>query len=395
MPHEHFHHFGFFGNRAITSLYVMLAILSFAASLIGVFVPVYLYELGYEIWQVLLFYFLRCAWYVVLGLLLLPLLRRLSDKMMMSIAIPFLIIFFMGLSQLTVGDALFWILPGAWAVYMQFFWVGFHLDFSGAADEGKVGREVGMRNMMMMVASFAGPIVGGFLIAWLGYQMTFWTGSLLLFLALVPLFFFPKRKMPKGLHLKAIVKSLRNPKTRAYRWAALGFANEKMGAWIVWPLFMFIIIGSVERFGTLYSAGFLAAGLVTFLMGSMTDAGRGKKIMRWSVPLYSLSWGLRPFFAFAAGVVGLHILGSIFYSALRVPWGSKLYRIARHMPDPGTFIFSVEIFYNLARLLYLPVLIWMAWALDKMQFFTIGLVLTALFGLLYLATNRQSVRNLP
>jgi len=394
MPHEHLHHFGFFGNREITSLYIMLAILSFAASLIGVFVPVFLYELGYEIWQILLFYFLRSAWFVVLGISLLPLLRRMSDKMMMSLAIPFLILFFMGLSELNGGQILFWILPAAWALYMQLFWVGFHLDFSGAADEGKVGREVGLRNMFMMGAAFAGPIVGGFLIASIGFRMTFLVGSFILFLALVPLFFFPKRKMPKGLQLRSILKNLRNPKTRAYRWSAIGFANEKMGAWIVWPLFMFLILGSVEEFGALYSAGFLASVVATFLMGSVTDSGRGKKIMNRAVPLHSLAWVTRPFLRSVAGVIGLHVIGDVLFSALRVPWGSKFYRMARKMTDPGTYIFSMEIFYNLVRVIYLPILIWLAWALEPSLFFTIALVLTGLFGLLYLSSNRQSLKDL-
>lgn len=395
MPHEHIHHFGFFGNREMTSLYVMLAILSFAASLVGVFVPVYLYELGYEIWQVLLFYFLRAAWFVVLGIALLPLLRRMSDKMMMSLAIPFLILFFMGLSRLNGDHLLFWFLPAAWALYMQLFWVGFHLDFSGAADEGKVGREVGLRNMFMMIAAFAGPIVGGFLIAYVGFSYTFLIGSFLLLLALVPLFFFPKRKMPRGLHLKAIIKNLRNPKTRAYRWSAVGFANEKMGAWVVWPLFIFIVIGSVEKFGALYSVGFLAAAVMTYLMGSMTDAGRGKRIMRWTVPLHSAIWFIRPFWTTVTGVAGLHVLGDVVYSALRVPWGSKFYRIVRKMPDPGTYIFSIELLYNAVRVLYLPILIWLAWSLEQSTFFTIAIVLTGLFGLLYISVNRQSVKDLP
>lgn len=394
MHHEHLHHFGFFGNRAITSLYIMLAILSFAASLIGVFVPVYLYELGFEIWEVLFFYFLRSAWFVVLGLALLPLLRRMSDKLMMALAIPFLIVFFTGLSHLEANQALFWFLPAIWALYMQFFWVGFHLDFSGAADEGKVGREVGLRNMFMMVAAFAGPIVGGFLIASIGFESTFMVGSFLLFLALVPLFFLPTRKMPKGLHLKAIVRNLRNPKTRAYRWSAVGFANEKMGAWVVWPLFIFIIIGSVEKFGTLYSVGFLAAAIMTYLMGSVTDAGRGKRIMFWAVPLHSVIWFIRPFVTAVAGVAGLHVLGDIIYSALRVPWGSKFYKVVRKMPDPGTYIFSMEILYSLVRTLYLPVLMLLAYYLETSVFFVLALVLTGLFGLLYLSSTRQSLRDL-
>lgn len=394
MPHEHFHrpHLALFGNREVTSLYVMLAILSFAASLIGVFVPVFLYETGFAIWEILLFYFLRSAWFLVLAVALIPVLKRISDKMMMSLSIPFLILFFLGLSRLDGPGFLFWALPACVALYMLLFWNGFHLDFSGSADEDKVGREVGMRNMFMMLANFAGPLAGGALIVAFGFSMTFVIGSMLLLLALVPLFFFPSRKMPEDMSWSRIWSYIKSPKTAAFRTSAIGFANEKMATWIVWPLFVFIAIGSVEKFGALYSFGFLLAAVMTFLMGKMTDHGSGKRIMRIFVPFEALIWVLKAIARSAGFAAVMHVVSEVNFSALRVPWGSGYYRIARKMATPGTFIYAMELVFNGARVLYLPLLMLAAYHLPTQTFLRAGLLLTPVFTLMYLASNRQSYR---
>lgn len=394
MPYEHLEHahFAYFGNRERTSLYIMLAILSFAASLIGVFVPIYLYEMGLPVWQILFFYFLRSSFFVVCAVLLVPLLRRMSDKMMMSIAIPFLILFFLGLSRMDGMGPLFWILPLFWALYMQLFWVGFHLDFTSALEDDGAGREVGMRNMFMMLASFAGPLAGGFLIVFIGFSMTFIAGSFLLFLALVPLFFFPKRKMPTDLSIGRIWSYLTDRRTHAYAVSAIGFANEKMGSWIIWPLFVFLAIGSVEEFGALYSLGYLLAALMTFLMGRVTDAGKGKRLMRIFVPLESFVWVLKSFAKSAGFAAGVHIFSEINFSALRVPWGSGYYRLAKRMSAPGTYIFATQILFNTSRIVYLPILMLGAFYLPQAVFFRAALIMTGGFTLFYLAFNKQSFR---
>lgn len=391
MPHENFHHrsFAFFGSREITSLYVMLTILSFSASLIGIFIPIFLYESGFPIWQILFFYFLRSAWFVLFAIILLPIVRKMSDKMMMSIAIPFLILFFLGLSRLDSMGILFFLLPASIALYMQLFWLGFHLDFSCSSDEDKVGREVGMRNMFMMLGSFAGPLAGGALIFTFGFSVTFVIASFLLLFALLPLFFFPKRKMPDDLTFSHVWTYLVDKRTRPFRLSAIGFANEKMGSWVIWPLFVFIAIGSVEKFGALYSFGFFLAAIMTYLMGKVTDSGRGKNIMKFFVPFEAFIWIAKSLARSVGVVAGLHVLSEINFSALRVPWGSGYYRLANKMESPGTFIYATEIIFNGARLFYLPFLIVAAYFLPEITFLKAALIVTSGFTLFYLVINKQ------
>lgn len=394
MPYENLRHplLSFFGNREVSSLYTMLGLLEFAGALVGVFIPVFLWQIGYALWEIVLFFLLRSAWFLAFAFLFLPLFRRISDKLMMLLGMPFLVLLFLGLSRLERQELLFWLLPAAWGLFMLLFWVGFHLNFAAVADEGRFGREVGLRNLFMNLAAFAGPIAGGFLISLLGFSNVFLLGSVLLLAAVPPLFFFPKRKMPSGLRARAVFRHLADPRTRPYSLSAAGFAMEMMIPWIVWPIFVFLAVGDIERFGILYSAGLLLGVIVTALTGELTDNGKGKRVLAVAAPLYSLVWAARAFLSGTGPIVASHVAGDAVYNALRVPWGSLYYRIVRKLPDGGIYIFSTEVLFHLVRVAFTAVLMVLAMVMPESAFFRASFLLAAAASLLFLSARRQSLK---
>jgi len=158
------HHFHFFGNKEINALYFSLGLLHFGESLISVFVPIYFLNLGIPIPQILLFYFLHSFYFVVLLLLLLGVIKMLSDKMMMFLSIPLMILYFFGLGFITEVSLLFYILPALLAGSLLLFNIGYHMEFSGAADKEYIGREVGTRFMIGALSMLTAPFIGGILI---------------------------------------------------------------------------------------------------------------------------------------------------------------------------------------------------------------------------------------
>src|SRR6056297_826266 len=132
VDHSHSHHFHFLKNREIDSLYFMNALRMFAVSLVEIFVPIYFYKLGIPIWAIITFWLIRAVFYIIFTYLSLPLIRRLSDKMMMFIGVPFLVIYFLLLNQISGLGVLFFLTPITVSLYAIFFWAGYHLDFSSA-----------------------------------------------------------------------------------------------------------------------------------------------------------------------------------------------------------------------------------------------------------------------
>lgn len=382
------HHFHFFGNREITSLYFTIALLSFAEGLIGVFIPIYFWQLGYPLWRILFFYFLISLAFVIWSFLLLPLMRKMSDKTMMFLGIPFLVLYFLGLGYIETFPVLFYILPAIVTINHLFFNVGYHLDFAGSADRDHIGTEVGTRFMVASLVQLASPFLGGVLITFFGFQSTFFIATFFLLAAIVPLFFFPKRTVSPHFNAKSIVKFLGDKSLRAFNLSGVGYAAERMTGNIIWPLFIFLAIGSLEKLGGVISLGLLGGAMITFLSGYMSDAGRRRKILRWTTLLFSFIWATRPFLASAVPIVSSHIVGHLAYSGLMVSWSSQYYKIARTTHIPGVFIVSREILYRATRVLFLPVLMLLAYLLPLGQFFSVSFLLAAFFTLFFLFANR-------
>lgn len=388
------HHFYFFGNREITSLYVTLGLLSFAEGLISIFVPIYFWELGYPLWQILFFYFIQSLYFIVCTFLFLGVIRNLSDKMMMFLGIPFAILYYFGLTLIGETPILFYFLPLGAALHMLLFNVGYHISFSGTVDDGYVGREVGTRYMLGSLVQFSAPFIGGVLIASLGFQYTFIVAIAVLLLSVLPLFFFQRRIMPPEVNVSTALGFLTNKTLRPFNLSGAGYAAEVMVGRIIWPLFIFLTIGSIQDFGGVISAGLLFGAVITFLTGFLSDAGKRRRMLAWASGLYSAVWALRPFFAGAVMVVGSHIAGQIVNASLMVSWSSQYYKIARSISEPTLFILSREMLYHISRILFLPVLMALAFFMPEMRFYQASFIIAAGLTLFFLFANKQHSRNI-
>lgn len=384
------HHFRFFGNREVNALYVSLALLEFGEGLISLFVPIYLWQLGMPFWQIIFFYFLISLFFTILSLVSLPALKLLSDKMMMFLSIPLVIIYFLGLGYLDQWQWFFYVLPLAHAANIFLFNVGYHINFSGAADGEFIGREVGARFMVSSLASFGSPFLGGVLIALFGFQQVFLIGSVILFLAVLPLSFFPKRVMPWALKLAEVADFLKNPTLFHFTLSGVGYAMSKMVDFIVWPLFLFFAVGDIKNFGGALSLGLLSVAIVTFFVGFLSDQGKRRRTLKYSTLLLAAIWVVR-FFGGAPGfLIGNHVAGKVVDGALFVSWSSQYYKIARALPDASAFILSRELLYHLSRIVFLPVLGVLAYLVSADVFFKTSFIAAAALTLFFLFANRTS-----
>ncbi|MEK9158577.1 MAG: hypothetical protein AAB673_01120 [Patescibacteria group bacterium] len=385
---NHHLHLRFFKNKEVDSLYFTSALVNFAGGLNGVFVPIYFWQMGLPFWQILFYYFLMSLYFIVAAFLFLPILRRLSDKMMMFLGVPFIVLYYVGLGLVGGTPVLFYLLPAAAAIGSLLFNLGYHIDFNCVADGDCLGREVGMRQTIDYLVRFSAPALGGFLISFFGFQNSFFVSVGIFFVAIIPLFFFPKRKMALNLTGRSVLGNLFDKKILPFNLSSIGYAMETNVGGIVWPFFVFLTMGDIRSFGGIISAGLLVGSVVNYLVGYFSDKGDSRKIFTWSTAVFSLIWFVRIFLTKAWMVAGAHLGADVVYSALLVPWARKYYRVARQMNDACSFILSQEILYHLARLIFLPGLMLLAYMLPGLAFFRVAFILGALVTLLFLFANK-------
>lgn len=381
-------HFHLFENAEIDALYVTLGFLSFVEGLIGVFVPIFLWNIGMPIWRILFFYFLHSALFLLFAIALLPFIRRMSDKMMMFLSIPFLILYFVGLGMLKTTPLLFFILPAASALHGLLFNIGYHIDFSGVANRMNIGREVGTRFVLVSTLALLAPFLGGVLIKMAGFQMTFFIGSAVLLISVLPLFFFPNRNISPKLAVKSIMPFFKDKELRPFTLSGIGYAMESAMGRVMWPLFVFLIIGDIRQFGGVISLGLIATAVVTYSVGYLSDYGKRRDIIAWTSIGNMTIWLIRLFINQPAPVVGMHIGGNVINSGLMVAWTSQYYKIAKTVSNVTEFIISRELLYNATRVVFIPILMAIAYTVPDDTFFSFGFVLAACASLLFMVANK-------
>ena len=391
LNHHHTERFHFFGNKEVTSLYFTMALVRFAIGLVNIFVPVYLWELGYPIWQILLYFFLEAIYFVVLATLSPVLLKRMSDKSMLLLSVPFFVLYFVGLSFLSYHPMLFFFLPILSVCKSILFNTGYHLDFSGASDKKDLGKEIGTRFMIGSLAALASPFLGGLLIGAFGFQHAFFLSAAILLIAIIPLLFFPKRAVSKKLSAKELWKSVLDKRVHPYTISNFGYANDLIIGAICWQLFMFLIIGSIEAFGAIISLGLLFSAIVTFLAGQQTDNGNRKKVLAITDFFTTIAWGIRLLASTVLGAALGQVAMDISRSSLMVSWTSIFYRLAKSAKNPTIFILGREIVINLSRAIFIPVLMLLSVLVSPVQFFRISFLLAIPMVLLFLVANKQKM----
>jgi hypothetical protein len=253
---------------------------------------------------------------------------------------------------------------------------------------------VGTRFSVGALVQFAAPFTGGVLITTLGFQPTFVIGSLLLVLAVLPLFFFKKRSLSPHIAAHAVAGFLRSKKFMPFTLSGIGYAAEIMIGRLIWPIFIFLAIGNIEQLGGIVSAGVLAGAVITFLAGFLADVGRRRKTLAASTGLLAGIWATRPFMRSIGTITASHILGNVTTAALMVSWSSQYYKIAKSLKDPSIFILSREVLYHLTRIAFLPLLMAAAYFLPRQTFFPSAFAATALISLLFLAANKLHTHTL-
>lgn len=386
---RHFHLFAL-QNREIDALYIAVALISFATGLISIFVPIYFWQLGIPIWQIIFFYFLQALYYVALTFLLLPIIRRLSDKIMMFLGIPFLVLYYIGLSFVSGAALFFYILPIALALYSLFFNVGYQFDFSVSADDGHIGEEIGLSRAIIGIVKFATPFLGGLLIHFLGFSGIFIIVSGILLLAIVPFFFIKQRKFSPDIRASSIVAAFKDKAFRFFHIATVGYVMDTFGASLVWPLFLFLAVGSIETLGGLISLGLLAGVAATFISGRLADKNKGRAIMSLTTIGEAIVWFVRTIAQRLPLLIGSHIFSYLFRDALLTIWTRTYYTLLRTKEKPGIYVLGQEAYYNVVRVAVFPVLILIAFLLPLSQFFITSFVIAGVASFLYVFSTKQS-----
>lgn len=365
-----------------------MSLKTFGVSLVGVFVPAYLYTLGYSLEKILLYFLVRELIELVMVL------PTTSAMKWFGVKRTFILGCF-----LTIGNLyLLYILADSPSVFLatavaeglaiSLFFLPYHFLFSAAVTKKDGGTQLGLMDIIVCIVAALGPLIGGFIAEATSLQMV-----LLIALAFVVIATFPLIRSKDNHHLKNVryIRPLKMLNSRDSV-SNMGFGVTEMVATIIWPLFIYLTVKNFAVMGVIVSISILVVIFMDIIVGKMTDNGGKANLLKYGSYGSAVTHGFR--FA-GTSVVGIWIINfasDITHTLFRIPWTAEFYMHAS-AKERASYIAAMEFAVCVGRTALWLCLFVLAGILPEKALFFSAFVLGAMGSLLVPTIYRPSTKS--
>ncbi len=289
-PHQYHHGFTQLRLHGMWGMYFCELFRRVATNLVGLFVPIYIWQHFNSLIFVIIYYLI----FAFIGMVLMYpgalLIRKIGIDWGAALGSLCRALYIASLIFTSIDTRFFWISAFFFGLAQPFDWLPYHYAVTKTSQKDHYfGKAAGMSITIAQVGHAVGPILGGVIIALLGFNWLYLiAGSLLIVAAIAP---FIDTFDKTGMHVsgKEIITRLTDPGIGKHLLANGLEAFDLMAQWIIWPLFLFSMVKSFESSGTLQTLSLLMALIFTIIAGRQSDKKRLWP-MTCGTLLVSLSW---------------------------------------------------------------------------------------------------------
>lgn len=372
-----------FLKKESSQFFVSIAIRYLALGMVAIFEPIYLYlYFGRSISHVLLF------WAAFSGIFALTVVF--GGKIMAKIGLKKTMLlsnfFFFGyyICLFFIED---FFLLAAMAIILRaigatLFWPAFHTDFIRLSKAGRRAEHVGKMSAVCLTAGIVGPIIGGVILAGLGYATLFTVVLITLFVSTFPLFLSKERHENYSDSYKQAWKRIWKNKDESLALASLGIESGIDS--FVWPIFVFVLGISYKEIGGISTFALLISALFAFSMGKITAKKNRFKLLNIGSSLLAFSWVIKYFVTNTMSAFLAQNFYRISKTIALIPFRTILYdKAASRKEYADEFIVYREIIINISRFFFLMFLAGVFFVVDQINLsFIIAVLASAGFSFL-------------
>lgn len=367
-----------------------------ATALMGMFVPIFLYETtGQQFWVVGLFFAAVSFGYALLLVPGMCITNRIGFSRTLAFGALFSVAQFSILFYATEANIWHLFIPLLIAMvgFRIFHWVPYHVDFTMFTKGGERGRDVSLMFATIAFMGMIGPILAGYIIENSGYEALFAVGVVLLAAAAVSYLFVPPVDQTFTWTYKETVGQLLSPNYRNLFVGEMANGAEVIVSLIAWPIFLYEVLnGNVLEIGALSTVIVGVTIVIQLFVGKYLDNKKDNKVqtLKRGSMLYAAGWIFKMFAFSAAQIffVGLyHNIAKIF---IKTPYSAILYDMSG---EQGKYIdeFTVlrEMSSHIGRVLALGLMVALTFVLSIEWTFVIGVIASLAVNAIYAAHNTK------
>lgn len=357
-PRHYWRHVGF---DELSELYSSMMFRSLAMSIVAIFIPVYLYQLGHEVWEILFFYavvFMSQTFFTGVAALSIA---RFGPKHTILLSYFVQMLGLTALTQLkTHPNIPIELIAIAMGAQLALFFTAFNVDFSKVKHNVHGGKEFGWVYIMQKMGSVLGPVVGGAVAVLFGSQYIFFAALILFAVGSIPLLLTAE---PTRLGQKLDFKHLSFKSIKPDIISFGAFAVENTISVVIWPLFIGVIVfkeNPYVQIGGVASLSMIAALVMARMIGTLADNKKGRSLMRFNAVFNAIVHLWRPFASGFSSVLAVGVVNESITVGYKLPYMKGMFDAADRHPGfrivyisimEGFGAFCSMIFYLIAGML--------------------------------------------
>lgn len=319
-------------------------------SMIAFFVPLFLLEKGFSIFNVAFYYlgfYVACifAHYFVLKIInFIGVKRGLMISYLSEICFYIILCNYENISAL-VGNNLYLailIIPAISAIVT--YWTAHHIYFFVASHARHEGRKLGLLYSIPNALGIFAPFLGGFLITVFDFEITFFVSVILLILASFVL------SLSKNIIAEIDIKieKVFDFNSDAKNWIFFVDGAKYFTSGIIWPIYMFVMSISFLSIGFIYIFCNFGHSAACYIAGKINDNNGSRKIGRIGAIGHSFTLAARAFTANVLSMSTTLFFGGIFSALLQVSLDSGFYKHSH--ANIGSAMLNRELYMHLGRI---------------------------------------------
>lgn len=318
----------------MSKIYIFQAIMIFVKGLIGVFVPVYLYKLGYSVIEVIIYTNLILLTYLLFIPFSIKLIKKFGFKYVLLLSIPVYILHITTLNFLNKGIIFYHLAWFSFGIYMAIFWLAMHSEIALNGSSAHRSSQIGTLQIITTIFATLAPIFGGFFLQYLGYLKLLIFSTIFLIGALLPLLFSKDLTLKKyDFNYRDYVRLLSSKKNEGSKKAFLAEGVEILLSLNIWPIVLFILLNeNFLNLGLLYSfISFLSVIFIMYIKNYLDKKDKHELLVA-STKFMSVSWFLRAIIIFLSSIFLYFIetFSKLVYNVYSLSYTSIFYNNAKN-----------------------------------------------------------------
>ncbi len=361
----------------LNKIFLVMSLRSFVISMIGIFVPIYLYNLGYSVRYIILLEIFQFIFEICFEYLALIVNIKWGPKHTIAISMPFLIINFLLLMTIQQYNWPIWLISLSAGICLAFYWQAYHFDFSRSKHKKNVTKDVSKLFIILAVLGAIAPFLGGTIATNFGIKTLFIFVILLLLLVFLPLLRDGDKITQRKLDFSRI-------KLRHITRDIISYGGTGMEASVslkLWPLFIFLILGTYQKVGFVTSLALVLTIIVTYYTGRTVNNHNRHNFIKFSSIVNGFLYTLQILVDSFSQVMLVNVARSFVHSLHAAPYTSEYYLHADEN-SRAEYIFIMETAIDVFRLTMFIVLYILTFYLNTKQVLISSLFMGAVGSLM-------------